>query len=61
MYSSIINDDENIKMKELFIKASINKENDIYNEYGKNISAQKRRQDLVLWTTVSYCKNKNKI
>lgn len=41
------------------IELSKNNDNDEYDKYGRNISAQKRRQSLEPWTTVSY-KSKKK-
>lgn len=39
-----------------YINACIPNENDKYNKYGINISAQKRRQELVAWKKVMYHK-----
>ena len=39
-----------------YINACIPQDNDEYNESGINISAQKRRQELVDWTKVVYHK-----
>ena len=47
--------------QELHIKyndVSINREKDVYNYLGINVSAQRRRQALVPWTQVVYEKKK---
>jgi hypothetical protein len=41
-----------------FMAASVTMEKDRYNDRGINISAQKRRQELVPWTTVKYNKKR---
>jgi hypothetical protein len=41
-----------------FMAASVTMEKDKYNSLGINISAQKRRQELVPWTTVKYNKKR---
>lgn len=41
-----------------FQLASVPKENDKYNELGKNISAQHRRQIMIPWTIVDFENNK---
>ena len=42
---------------EEYLSASINQENDSYNNYGLNISAQQRRQKMINWTTIIYKKS----
>jgi len=42
-----------------FMAASVTMEKDKYNRTGINISAQKRRQELVPWTTVNYNKKRD--
>lgn len=40
-----------------FLSASLTQETDKYNERGLNVSASKRRQQLIPWTTVKYSKD----
>ena len=40
-----------------FLNASVTLETDTYNERGINVSATKRRQQLIPWTTVKYSKD----
>lgn len=40
-----------------FLNASVTLETDTYNERGINVSASKRRQQLIPWTTVKYSKD----
>ena len=40
------------------LNASVTLETDKYNERGMNISATKRRQELIPWKTVKYSKDK---
>lgn len=47
---------KNEKFYEEYINASITQEGDKYNDLGINISAQKRRQELIPWTKVIYKK-----
>jgi len=42
------------------ISPSINIDGDIYDDFGRNYSAYRRRQDLIRWTTVYYHKLKQK-
>lgn len=40
------------------LEASKNRDHDEYDDYGRNISAQKRRQALEQWKTVLYKSDK---
>ena len=39
-----------------YYDVSIHRDHDEYNEFGVNVSSQKRRQALVTWTKVDYKK-----
>lgn len=54
-YSSMIHINKN--NHEDYLNASINQENDSYNNYGLNISAQQRRQKIINWKTITYKKS----
>lgn len=41
------------------IENSTNLDGDIYNEYGLNVSAHRRRQDFIPWKSVYYSKKQS--
>tara|TARA_Y100000389_G_C17463892_1_gene523899 strand:- start:2944 stop:3117 length:174 start_codon:yes stop_codon:yes gene_type:complete len=49
---------QQIYLNNPILKASINCEDDIYDEYGRNYSAYIRRQKLVKWTKVAYSRKR---
>lgn len=51
-------DKQQIYLNNPILMASINREDDIYDEYGRNYSAYIRRQKLVKWTKVVYCRKR---
>lgn len=49
---------QHIYLNNPILMASINHEDDIYDEYGRNYSAYIRRQKLVKWKKVVYTKKR---
>lgn len=49
---------QQIYLNNPILMASINREDDIYDKYGRNYSAYIRRQNLVKWTKVVYSRKR---
>lgn len=51
-------DKQQIYLNNPIFVASINRDDDIYDDYGRNYSAHIRRQNLVKWTKVVYSRKR---